>query len=239
VIKEITMDIIYKITYKPHLGTDKLKYYIGSKKRYDKNPSYLGSLSSQKIYDFTEGKTLCEWWKYMTKNNPNDFKFEILETFNDIDAKDLVKIEKQYHIKNNVLSEEYFNQSIATEGFVSTKNNDFTKKKKSIATKKYWDSEQSIEKRNRLIERNKTVHSKTMKERWSNPTSSMLNRKCSGRPKGCKDLKQRKQRPQKRICIDGVVYDNAKIASEKIGIHVVNIRRRCRLDKYKNWSYIE
>jgi len=43
----------------------------------------------------------------------------------------------------------------------------------------------------------------------------------------------------RKIEVDGVIYENAFKASEAFGIQPVNVRRRCRLERYKNWGYIE
>ena len=95
------------------------------------------------------------------------------------------------------------------------------------------------ERRKDLIYKNKTTHKKLMVERWKNPTDAMKNRVCYGRPKGAKDLKTRKQRTEKKVYIKGQIYYNAKEAADVYGIHVVNVRRRCRLDCYEDWKYID
>lgn len=230
------MDIIYRITYIPHLDSNNPKFYIGSKKQYNKSPHYMGSISSVKKFPFTEEMSLCEWWKHKIKTERHNFKFEILESFIDIDKNELVKIEKEYHEKYNVLSEEYFNQSIATLGWVSTSKNEDTKKKLSESTKKYWQTEDGEEKKKRLIERNKTHMSNIMTEKWKNPTDNMKSRITPGRPKGSKNKIKRKN-TERKINIDGIVYSSANEASKIYKIHPVNVRRRCRDKKYPNWNY--
>ena len=232
------MDVIYKITYLPHLGTENPKWYIGSKKNWSPNRFYMGSVSSSQIFEYTDGLPLKDWWKNETRNNKERFSFEILETFDNISAQDLVKREKEIQQEMNVLSEDYFNQSIATEGYVSVKNTEYTKRKKSQKTKEFWNTPEGIEKRKRLSERNALVKSEEMKNRWKNPTKSMIEREVTGRPKGAKDLKSRKQRPQRKVLIEGILYNNAKEASDKLGIDPVNVRRRCRMEKYSDWSYV-
>jgi hypothetical protein len=50
---------------------------------------------------------------------------------------------------------------------------------------------------------------------------------------------ENKQKRTKRLEICGVIYDNAFDASKVFGIHPVNVRRRCRLEQYTEWRYVE
>lgn len=230
------MHVLYRITYLPHLETELPKYYIGSK--YNYKPGYMGSLSSKSKEAFTNGLTLAEWWKRETKINSNDFKFEILETFEDLTPNELVILEHDLQVKLNVLGENYFNRGLATVGFVSSKNTEETKRIKSARTKKYWDSLSPSQKEARIKARSLEAVSKSLKERWKNPTKKMQNRKVHGRPKGAKDLESRKQREERMVSIEGVVYSSAKEAATVYGVHPVNIRRKCRTSKYIDWFYI-
>lgn len=233
------MDVIYKVTYLPHLDSDLPKYYIGSKKNWFEGCNYMGSVASSKIFHYTDGLELKHWWKKKTKEEPNNFLFEIIESYEEKTPKELVLIEKEYQEKMGVLSCDYFNQSIATKGFVSGKNDENTRKKKSLSTKKYWDSPEGIEKRKRLSERNRNNKSQEMKEKWK--TSEFRKKRESanitGRPKGSKN-KNPVERTMKKIEVDGIVYNNAFEVSESFGIHPVNVRRRCRLEQYDNWRYV-
>lgn len=226
--KENVMDIIYRVTYLPHINTDKPKYYIGSKKNWDKRPKYRGSSASNQIFEYTEGMTLAEWWSKEQRRNIENFKIEILEEFDNIPPKDLLEVENRYHVLFDVLSDEYFNKSIATIGFCPSKNSEDTKRKKSEATKKYWDSQEGIEKRKRLSERNKKTKSEEMIDRWKEPTESMLSRKMPGRPKGAKDLGKRK--PKKRripVFVDGIQFESLTEASNFHSVSNQKIMRRC------------
>ena len=119
------MNIIYKITYKPHLNTKYPKYYIGSKYNYKGN--YWGSVDSKQLFDFSDNIPLRVWWKNKLKTNKEDFVFEILKDCGNLTPKELVHIEYFIHLELDVLSDEYFNSSIATTGFVSIKKHDKTK----------------------------------------------------------------------------------------------------------------
>jgi len=229
------MHILYKITFKPHLNTNYPKFYIGSKYNYKGN--YFGSVDSKQIYEYTEKLSLRDWWKKQ-KNNKDNFLFEILETFDNISTQELIIKERDLQIKLNVLSDDYFNHSIATKGFCSIKNSEITKKIKSIKTKEYWDSLPGFHKKQKLIERNKNQQSDAMKEKWKNPSEKMKNRVIAGRTKGSKDFKKRKQKPIKRIFADGLIFNDALSASKHFGIDPVNIRRRCRLNYKGNWKYL-
>jgi hypothetical protein len=232
-------NILYKITYLPHLNTNYPKYYIGSKYKYTGN--YFGSIASNQSFEYTNGLKLKDWWKLKQKENIHDFSFEIIKEFDaNITPKQLVEEESKLHIQLDILNDEYFNQSIATKGFCSTKNTDETKLKKSLKTKEFWNSNNGKLKKQKLIERNKTQHKQKMIERWKNPTDKMKNRPLSGRPKGAKDLTKRKKSSKiKKILANGIIFNDAYEASKHFGIHPVNVRRRCRLNYENTWSYID
>lgn len=227
------MHILYKVTYLPHLNTVWPKFYIGSKYNYKGN--YFGSVDSKQIYEYTCGLPLREWWK---KQDLTNFHFEVLESFDSITPQELVAKEHDLHLQLDVLSDLYFNHSIATKGYCSVKNSEQTKQKKSKKTKQFWNSPEGLLKKQRLIEKNKTTHKKIMLEKWKNPSESMLNRSITGRPKGAKDLLKRKQKKSLKISVNGIIFNTAKDASVHFGIDVVNVRRRCRMEKYTEWNYL-
>lgn len=229
------MHILYKITYLPHINTKYPKYYIGSKYNYKSN--YLGSISSKQVYDYTEGKQLKDWWKEQKKYSER-FKFEIIEEFNNITPEELVIKERDLHLTLDVLSEEYFNHSVATKGFCSRKRSDETKQKVAKKTKDYWNSNAGLLKKQRLAKRNESFQSNIMKNKWKNPSSAMINRKITGRPKGAKDLNERKPKNNvRKIYHNGQIYDNAIEAAEKYNVDPVTIRRWCK-NKLNYWSYL-
>lgn len=159
------MHIIYKITYRPHIGTSHPKYYIGSK--YNWKGNYLGSVSSKRKFEFTNGLTLKQWWKNQTANKDN-FLFEIIESYVNITPSELVEKERAVQQELGVISEEYFNQCIAAGGFVSVKKDLDTKKLLSEKTKQFWQTPAGIEKRKRLSERNRKTKSAELKNKWQN-----------------------------------------------------------------------
>jgi len=231
------MNIIYKVTYLPHLSTNYPKFYIGSKFKYKGN--YFGSIASRKKLEFTEGVSLKDWWKKQCKHNPNAFQFEILEDCSMLDKHQLAEKEKEYQLKHDVAhSSEFFNQAIATGLFVSGKKDEETKTKMSKSLKEYYQTPEGLEKRKRLVERNKILSSNTMKEKWKNPSDKMLNRVISGRPKGIKEIAKRNK--SFRQVFDGFnIYKNAETAAKIYGITPTSIRRRCRLNYNNAWRYCE
>jgi len=71
------MNILYKITYLPHLKNQTPPYYyVGSKYNYGKK--YFGSPSSKQKDWYSGDLTICKWWKEKIKNNIDDFYFEII-----------------------------------------------------------------------------------------------------------------------------------------------------------------
>ena len=160
------MNIIYKITYLPHLINNTPPfYYVGSKHNYNK--SYFGSPSSSQKDWYTETMSISDWWKYKVKHSNSDFIFEILSDCGDISPLCLVEIEKKLHLEMDVKnSAEYFNKSIATTGWVSIPRTEESKKHISEKTKLYWNSEEGKLKKERLAARNKITKSEELKNRW-------------------------------------------------------------------------
>jgi len=230
------MHIIYKITYLPHLSTNNPKYYIGSKFNY--KPGYMGSVASNKKFLFTGDVSLRQWWKEQTKHYKQNFVFEILEDCSSMNKNQLLDREKHWQEKLNIISEEFFNQAYANGQFVSKTRDDSTKNKLSESLKNFYITNQGLEKRKKLIERNKTTHSSVMLEKWKHPSESMINRKITGRRKGSKDLKKRCVSFKK--ITDGVnVFNDALEASIYYNITPTSIRRRCRLNFEGTWKYID
>ena len=235
------MHVIYQTTYLPHLeGNTPPFYYVGSKHQYRGN--YFGSPSAKRIEWYTNGLSICQWWKEETKNHPERFEVNILESIEDCTPQELVECELKHQKILNVMDGDlYFNSAYAALNFVSQPKHSSTKRKMAIKTKAYWESEAGKLKKEKLIERNRLVKSFEQIERWKNPTKAMLNRYTPGRPKGAKDLTPRKKalRKRKRIMIDGVIFESAQEASFKLGAPYSTITSRCKGGKYKNWIYIK
>ena len=49
----------------------------------------------------------------------------------------------------------------------------------------------------------------------------------------------RKKRKERRISVDGQMYENAIEVGKQLNMHPVNVRRKCRDEKYINWFYLE
>jgi hypothetical protein len=236
------MNIVYKVTYLPHLKNQTPPYYyVGSK--YDYNGNYFGSLSSIQEEWYTEGLTICDWWKKQIKENKDNFLFEIIFQYDEITPVQLVEEEKKYQLELDVKnSNEYFNKSIATTGWVSAPRTEESKEKIRRITKEYWDSgsEESIKRRKELSERNERVKSKEMKEKWKNPTDKM--KKNLERLINTPNSKKRKpkcQRSGQKVFCCGVIYENAVEASKVFGITPTSIRRRCKSENYEDFYYIK
>lgn len=110
----------------------------------------------------------------------------------------------------------------------------------SIGVKKSWENDD--ERRMKLSERNKLVKSQEMKDRWKNPTPKQILERERLREMG-KSIpkpwtKNKRNRVGRKVYGCGIIYDNAFSAADAIGIHPVNIRRRCRLNTYTDWYYI-
>jgi hypothetical protein len=233
------MNIIYKVTYLPHLKNETPPYYyVGSK--YDYNGNYFGSLSSKQEEWYTEGLTICDWWRKQVKENKDNFLFEVIFQYDEITPVQLVEEEKRYQLELDVKnSQEYFNKSIATTGWVSASRTDESKEKIRKITKEYWDagSEESIKRREELSERNRKVKSKEMKEKWKNSTDKMI----KNRERFIHMAKTQKIIPKytsRKVFCRGVIYESAVEASKVFGVTPDRIRQKCRLEKYEDFYYI-
>jgi hypothetical protein len=239
------MNIIYRITYLPHLKNQTPPYYyVGSKLNYSQN--YWGSPSSSQKDWYTESLSISKWWKKKIKENVNNFLFEIISQHSDHTPIELVEEEKKVHLYLNVKNSiEYFNKSIATTGWVSVPRTNYTKEKIKSVTKEYWNQNtpEVIERKKQLSERNKKIKSKQLKEKWKNPSNKMKENyekfvaMAKSHSRG-KDKTKRKSRPTQKVYCCGIIYENAIEASNAIGIDPVNVRRKCRLDQYPDWYYL-
>lgn len=50
--------------------------------------------------------------------------------------------------------------------------------------------------------------------------------------------KAQKKSRTKQIMVNNKTYESAEAAADELKIHPVNIRRRCRMDKYTDWKYV-
>lgn len=223
--------IVYCITYTPHLNTELPKYYIGSK--YNYYDSYLGSVSSNKSREYTEGMTLKQWWKIKTKETPEDFIIEILEFFDKITPNELTEIELKYQKQFDIKSSDYFNSAYANGNFVSKKNSQETKALKSKRTKEYWNSERSKDKREKLIQFNKSTKSDWLKQKI---LAGEFDVHKGGRKKGSKNKPGYKLRKSRNVKYENMIFNDAYDASKYLNLHPVSIRRKCKY-QVDGWTY--
>lgn len=241
------MDIIYRVTYIPHLNTDLPKYYIGSKKNWQGGKTYLGSIASKKVESFTDGLSLAKWWKQEKKNHPERFEIEILESYEELDKEQLIEREIVNQRTYDIIGNDYFNKAFARAGWISQPRDDETKALIAEKTRQYWNSPEGKAKKKKLVARNKKESSARMQARWDNDDGTMRNAVAERLGEASRNrtreewqeiARNRKPRKVCKACIDGKIY-SLEEASEKFGIHIVNVRRRCRLPQYENWSYYE
>lgn len=189
------MHVIYRVIYRPHLGTQLPKYYIGSK--YNYKTTYYGSVASSKPFDFTGGLTLKNWWKTKLKETPKDFLIEILESYEDIDKRLLVEREYYHQLNHNCVNNpDYFNTGYANPHWVSDLKSDETKAKMAKKTKEYWDSPEGIKKRKRLSERNKAQKSEQLRVWWEKNPEHKENVRALGRKPKSKETREKMSKPK-------------------------------------------
>lgn len=242
------MNIIYKITYLPHLKNNTPPfYYIGSKYEYSKN--YMGSPASSQKDWYTGELSIREWWKKETKKHPENFKFDVIECYENITTIQLVEEEKKVQLHLNVKeSEDYFNKSIATSGWVSCPRTERTKNAVREKIKEYWSkSTNDVKKRKeKLIEYNKiNSRENLLSTKLKHPEKFKMDetKKMLISEKVAKKWKEgyfdnRKSKAEKRVSCGKNVYASAKIAAKEFNVHPVTIRRKCK-NKIDDWKYFD
>tara|TARA_R110000803_G_scaffold135667_1_gene202616 strand:+ start:37 stop:768 length:732 start_codon:yes stop_codon:yes gene_type:complete len=242
------MHILYRITYLPHVESNTEPfYYVGSK--YDYTGNYWGSPASKQRDWYTGELSISDWWKKEVSKNIDSFRFEVLQSFDDITPQDLVMEEYTLHTSLDVRNLElYFNRAIATKGFCAVRKTDITKKKISETTQRYWDSDtEEVRKRRKdLIERNKRVKSEELSSRWkTNPEQFDITH--DKRDKLSQSVKnawengvydKRKKKAGYPVMIEGVYYSDSATAAEAVGITKHNVYSRCKSKNFKNWIIV-
>lgn len=189
------MNIIYLITYRPHIGTQHPIFYIGSKFNYRK--AYFGSLASKRVFSYTEGVPLLDWWKREVNNNPDHFGFEILIDAGDVSPAQLVEIEREVQIRWGAPGVFFFNQSLAGGRFVSQPKSPETRARIADKTRAFWASPEGQEKKARLREMNRTTKSAQIKAAWNRP--------------GFRETESKKRRGAKRTDESRIRYRDCKL----------------------------
>lgn len=198
------MNIVYKITYLPHLNTDLPKYYIGSKFNYKGN--YFGSIASKQIFDYTNGKSLKHWWK---TRNRDEFVFQILAEYDNISPTDLVLKEREVQKELGIESSDYFNQAFAAKGFCSKIKSEATKIQMSLSMSNFWNTEAGLQKRERLRQRNKQTKSQECYDRYKDPEF---------KARVVSKLLDTVERNKKQIEYEGNLYSGWKSFTSQTGI---------------------
>ena len=105
------MRYVYEIIYTPFENNDKGYPWLYSGSDYHARPSYYGSPSSKKVFSYTEGLSLCNWWKKELRSNPHHFKKVILVELSDnVNRKELLSLESAIQKKENHAGDvRYFN----------------------------------------------------------------------------------------------------------------------------------
>lgn len=104
---------IYEIYYIPWIDNDLGRPWIYSGSDYYNNDEYFGSASSREITEWSEGKTVSDWWKFQIKNFPDNFiKYTLLELSDDISRIELQALESAIQkAEDHRSSSKYFNRT--------------------------------------------------------------------------------------------------------------------------------
>lgn len=118
----------------------------------------------------------------------------------------------------------------------------------SKSNKEFYKSKAGIERRQKISDMNKETKSDLMKEKWKDPDFIEKMRQRTGeKPSNFSDKKRKemkeywsenKSKRVRKLLIEGKIYNSAHEAAKVYNIDPVNIRRRCRLNKYTDWSYL-
>lgn len=85
------MRTIYEIVYILWENNTEGRPWLYSGSDYYNNAEYLGSASSSKIYDWSNGLSVREWWTKETKKHPENFRKNILVSL----SEDITRVELQ------------------------------------------------------------------------------------------------------------------------------------------------
>jgi hypothetical protein len=72
------MPCIYEITYIPWVENNEGKPWLYSGSDFKDNERYLGSASSSKTHEWSNGLSVSKWWKHETAKHPTKFQKNIL-----------------------------------------------------------------------------------------------------------------------------------------------------------------
>lgn len=224
-LSKLDRGIIYVITYKPHVDHHSLPcYYIGSKFRWDENQKYIGSVSSNEVFSFTDNKPLRVWWKEEWKRSPENFVFEIVEDLEETSIENLLREEFEYQQWADISRERFFNQAYANGKFFSKPKSEETKEKQSKSLAEFYKTKSGEEKRKQISILNKKIKSSQMKESWASPSENQK--------KSIALLKDRSTHPRsKPVIFNGILYESVTTAMEKTKVSRYLILKNGELQK--------
>jgi group I intron endonuclease len=232
--------------------------YIGSKKNWGGEDTYWGSLSCQserlKKYKLQE-----EWRKHFDEHKET-FKFKILEKHENLDYVSLLKREKFYQKKYNVLKDDSFVNACLAGGvgfmgagennpMYGKKHSEESKEKMRIKQtetgKRYSKERKGVSKEEYLGREKADIFKKKMsnlaKKRIGekNPFYGKKHSKES-KEKMSKKLKGIKPPNIKKIYIEGEIFEGLQNAEQHIGVKSTTIwyRIHSKNVKFKNYYYV-
>lgn len=248
------MDVIYIIED----SLSGLKY-IGSKKNWGGEDTYWGSLSCQSKR--LKKYKLQEEWKEHFRDHKETFSFTILEKHQNLDYSSLLKRERFYQEKYNVLKDRLFvNACLAGGvGFIGEgENNPMYGKKHSkesiekMSVKQKENGERYSKERKGVSKEEYLGKEKAdiFKKKMSNIAKQRTGEKNSfyGKhhtPETVKHIKEKlkglKPPNIKKIYIEGEIFEGLKNAEKHTGVKVTTIWHRIhsKNKKYKNYYYLK
>lgn len=179
--------------------------------------------------------TVPEKWRLDLFQNPT----KSLKMYDDVELWEITHLE--------LMTESVANQHQHNPRYGCLHSQD-TKKIMSEYWINFYKTEMGSAKRKAVSEKNKKNKSIEMKKKWkTDEFIKKMKTRSAIKPNGFgekmsevrkKYWEDNKNNVVKKLLIEGVVYNDAFEAAAIYNIHPVNIRRRCRLPKYKEWSYL-
>lgn len=151
------MRTIYEIVYIPWENNTEGRPWLYSGSDYYSNTEYLGSASSSKVHEWSNGLSVREWWAQETKKHPENFHKNILVSL----SEDVTRVELQSLEAPIQKSEDHRNDSKYFNRTNKHFNTHHTSNKlKGMSYEEIYGKEKALELKN-----SKSIHFKRLRDK--------------------------------------------------------------------------